>query len=107
MYAALHDADADAPEFWSQDIGAMSRRLHQARVRDLHGWSQREILSSGEKTNISFANAVKRAAIFRRDMLEIASPKHIRRMPSRDFGEFRVGRQRGKALPNSRLSCRL
>ena len=35
-HTAVHDADANATEFGSHNVGAMSRRVHQARVCYLH-----------------------------------------------------------------------
>ena len=35
MYAAVHDPDANATKVSLQNVGAMSGRVHQTRVRDL------------------------------------------------------------------------
>src|SRR5204862_8297108 len=85
MYAAVHDADADATKVSLQNVGAMSGGVHQTRVRDLQGWSEREIFSGGNKSHVRLAHALERIAPLRRHMRKVPTRKHVHRMLPRDL----------------------
>ena len=73
MYAAIHNADADASKVSLQNVGAMPGGVHQTRVRDLQGWSEREIFSGGNKSHVRLAHALERITPLRR---------HVRKVPT-------------------------
>src|SRR5436305_10726969 len=85
MYAAVQDPDANATKVSLQNVGAMSGGVHQTRVRDLQGWSEREIFSGGNKSHVRLAHALERIAPLRRHMRKVPTRKHVRRMLPRDL----------------------
>ena len=56
--------------------------------------AEREVFTRRNESNIRRTHAIERRESFRRVVCEVSARKHVRRMTSRNFRQFRIGRQR-------------
>ena len=77
-HAAVHDADADAAELGTKDVGAVAGGVHQARVGDRESWGESEILAGGQKLNVRLVHAIEGRETFGRVVGKVAAREHVR-----------------------------